>query len=61
MFALIVWTVFCIGLSLLAASEPLKGDFRSTKAMRSFGVGAVVWSVGVGLWWGAGVLVAALQ
>lgn len=52
----IIWLVFCIGASLLSASGPRMQDQPRRKLLQSFGFGAVIWSVGLALWWVAGVV-----
>lgn len=53
MLALAVWSVFCIGLALIGA--------KPDKAMPTAGAAAIVWSVGITVWFLAGIAVASLQ
>lgn len=56
--AFAVWSIFCIGASLLAASGPRKITDPKQKTMQSFGFGAILWVAGVVVWMVAGALVA---
>ena len=51
--ALMVWSVFCIGLALVVMGALASGEdayAKTTSAVSGIGVGYLLWSIGLGVW-----------